>query len=197
MSEPFAHPRVESPATNSLRNVFFALRPDDAVADSIMAAGNALSDVNVASVGRRLKRHRLHMTALFLDKFPVIPETHLQHAIDVGEHIATSPFDMTIDIAGSFRTGDRPWWLGCSNVPPPLVALHRQLYTGMQSRGETPRGGASLTPHVTISRTNREMLPTTPIAPIQWRVEEICLIESVVGKREFDVLKIWKLRGNG
>ena len=197
MSDSYALPGLEPPSTDSLRNVFFALRPSDSILDSIIAVGDALSEVHGAKSGRRLKRHRLHMTLLYLDTFPTIPETYLQHAIETGDEIATRPFDISLDTAGSFRSGDLPWWLGCSNVPAPLTQLHQQLYTGMRLRGEKARGGASLTPHVTISRTNREMLPRTPIAPIHWRVDEVCLIDSVMGKREFDILKKWKLRGNG
>jgi len=197
MSESHALPGLEPPSTDSLRNVFFALRPNDSIADSIIAAGDALAEVHGSKGGRRLKRHRLHMTLLYLDTFPTIPETYLQHAIETGDEIGAQPFDMSLDTAGSFRNADPPWWLGCSNIPPPLIELHRQLYTGMRLRGEKARGGAALTPHVTISRTNREMLPRTPIAPIHWRIDEVCLIDSVMGKREFDILKTWKLRGNG
>ena len=194
MSESYTLPGLELPSTDSLRNVFFALRPDESVADSIIAAADALADMHGSTSGRRLKRHRLHLTLLYLDTFPTIPETYLRHAIEAGDEIAASPFDVSLDMAGSFRNNTIPWWIGCSNVPAPLMTLHRQLYTGMRMRGEKARGGSSLTPHVTISHTNREVLPRTPIAPIHWRIDEVCLIDSVMGKREFDILKTWKLR---
>ena len=124
----------------------------------------------VTTFGRRLKRSRLHLTLLYLDKFSDIPETYLQHAIETGDAIAASPFDLTLDMAGSFRSNDLPWWLSCSNIPIALTAVHRDLYASMRSRGETVRGGASFTPHVTISRSNREPLPDTPITSIHWRV---------------------------
>jgi 2'-5' RNA ligase len=194
MSESHALPGLEPPSTDSLRNVFFALRPNESIVDSIVAAADALTDVHGSKGGRKLKRHRLHLTLLYLDTFPAIPETYLQHAIETGDEIAMAPFDLSLDMAGSFRNNDLPWWLGCSNVPAALTELHRQLYTGMRLRGEKARGGASLTPHVTISRTNREVLPRMPIAPIHWRIDEVCLIDSVMGKREFDIVKTWKLR---
>lgn len=197
MSESHALPGLESPSIDSLRNVFFALRPGEPVMDSIIAAGDALAEVHGAMSGRRLKRHRLHMTLLYLDALPTIPETYLRHAIEAGDEIAAMSFDMSLDMAGSFRDTTIPWWIGCSNVPPPLLSMHRELYTGMRMRGEKVRGGSSLTPHVTISHSNREVLPRTPIAPIHWRVDEMCLIDSVMGKRDFDILKTWKLRGNG
>jgi 2'-5' RNA ligase len=114
--------------------------------------------------------------------------------MEAGDEIAASPFDLVLDIAGSFRNHDAPWWLGCSDVPAALTGLHRQLYTAMRLRGKKARGGASLTPHVTIARANQQALPTTPIAPIQWRIEEVCLIDSLMGKREFDIVKTWKLQ---
>jgi len=197
MSESHALPGLDPPSIGSLRNLFFALRPDESITDSILAAGDALAEVHGAKSGRRLKRHRLHMTLLYLDTFPTIPETYLRHALEAGDEISARPFDLSLDMAGSFRNADLPWWLGCSTVPSALTELHQHLYTNMRLRGEKVRGGTSLTPHVTISRTNREMLPRTPIAPVHWRIDEVCLIDSVMGKREFDVLKTWKLRGNG
>jgi 2'-5' RNA ligase len=194
MSESYTLHDLEPPSTDALRNVFFALRPSESVMDSILAAGDALADVHGSTSGRRLKRHRLHLTLLYLDTFPSIPEAYLQHAIEAGDDIATRPFDLSLDMAGSFRNNTVPWWIGCSAVPAALMELHRQLYSGMRMRGENARGGSSLTPHVTISHTNREILPRTPIAPIHWRVDEVCLIDSLMGKREFDILKTWKLR---
>ncbi len=176
-----------------MRNIFFALRPHGSVLDSILAAGDAIADVH-RSIGRRLKRHRLHMTLLYLDAFPTIPETYLQHAIEAGDRIASTPFDLSFDVAGSFRNHDLPWWIGCSQTPRALVELHRRLYTDMRLRGEEPRGGTSLKPHVTIARSNREAFGDTPIAPIRWHVDEVCLIDSVPGKRDFDIVKTWHLR---
>jgi RNA 2',3'-cyclic 3'-phosphodiesterase len=192
MSESQTLPGLERPSTDSLRNVFFALRPNESIIDSIVAAGDAIEDVH-RTIGRRLKRHRLHLTLLYLDRFPTIPETYLRHAIEAGDEIAAGPFDLVLDSAGSFHDHDTPWWLGCSIVPPAMIELHRRLYTGMHIRGEKARGGTSLTPHVTISRANKQALPAMPIASIRWRVDEICLIDSVMSKHEFDIVKTWQL----
>jgi 2'-5' RNA ligase len=157
-----------------------------------VAAGDVIEDAHRA-IGRRLKPHRLHLTLLYLDTFATIPESYLRHAIEAGDEIAAGPFDLVLDVAGSFRNHDLPWWLGCSDVPSALTELHRQLYTAMRLRGEKARGGASLTPHVTIARANKQSLPATRIAPIHWRVTEVCLIDSVMNRRGFDIVKTWKL----
>ena len=176
------------------RNIFFALRPNGSVLDAIAAAADAIA-ASHRSIGRRLKRHRLHMTVLHLDTLTTIPDTYLRHAIDAGDRIAVGPFELSLDIAGSFRTRDLPWWIGCSQTPHALGDLHRQLHADTRSCVEKSRDDAPFTPHVTIARSNREVLANTPIAPIRWNVEEVCLIDSVMGKPHFDVLRTWQLSG--
>ncbi len=185
----------ERPGQIPQRNVFFALLPDESAIDSIVAAVDNIATAN-RSMGRRLRRQRLHMTLLYLDALAMIPAPFLRHAIDAGDHITAAPFDMVLDTAGSFPNNDVAWWLGCSTPPTALSALHETLYRAMRLRGERPRRGKSFAPHVTISRSNGEELAKASINPICWRVDTVYLIDSLVAKKEFDIVKKWKLIGS-
>jgi RNA 2',3'-cyclic 3'-phosphodiesterase len=186
-------PGFDAPDDDAVRNVFFALKPGGTVADSIVAAAHAITSIHSDSAGRALKRHRLHMTMLYIGSYISVPEQTIEHALKVGDDLVASAFDLPLDIAGSFRNHDLTWWLGCSQAPVALGALHRQLYTGLGLSREKPSGGQMFTPHVSIVSNNRQVLPTAPIAPIHWHVDELCLIDSVMGESNFRILKTWKL----
>src|SRR3546814_17509991 len=86
--------------------------------------------------------------------------------------VRMAPFTLSLDQAGSFRNNRNvPWWLGPRKTPPELSRLHDRLRDAML-RTDTPIERMRFAPHLTIMRADCA-LPPTPIAPIEWCVDEI------------------------
>lgn len=172
--------------------LFFALWPDEAVRGRIDEAAARIEREH-APGGRRLPRDRLHLTLQFLGDFSPLPEAVTDAAVDAALQVACDPFTLTLDRAGAFR-GSRVWWLGCSACPPPLQTLNRSLGDALATAGVPVRAHPTFTPHVTIQRNARRPLPSTPIEPIDWRIQEFVLIDSQA-ERGYIELGRWPLRG--
>jgi len=185
-------PGLEVPKTE-VRNVFFGLLPPPSVRDAVYAAGEAIRR-HGTSRNHAIDVHRIHMTLLYIDTFFIFPEDVVRRAVDAGNRIELSAFELVLDIAGSFPQGDKPSWIGCRTTSDGLSTLHGNLVNALRRNRQRFRSGTRFVPHVTLSRNNDSAFPETPIAPISWRVSEFCLIDSVRNERDFSILKKWPLR---
>jgi RNA 2',3'-cyclic 3'-phosphodiesterase len=183
---------IEPPTDGKVRHLFFALVPDESVIAQIEIAIAKIAKSN-AAFGHKIKPHRQHMTLLYIDTFEIFPENAVHNAKAAADLVKFEAFDLTLDKAGSFPSGDLPWWLGCENAPANLAALHKKLVDGLHFARQKFRGGKAFVPHLSISRKNSDFLPPVSIAPIHWRVHEFCLIESVLNEPDYNVLLKWKL----
>ena len=157
-------------------------------------------DVQIANLAEdeargmtRIRTDHLHTTMAITDDFRSEPVRLGEALIAVGDRISAAPFDMTVDrLAGSRRSvALRP-----SRRIEGLHALHAQIVDGMRRAGLALRQGWKFSPHITLFY--RDGAPFTRTLPgFRWRVEELVLIHSLVGRTEHRLLGRWALDGSG
>ena len=186
-------PGFEQPISHELHNVFFALIPDEKTREALALQSAALRQRHETN-GRWIKPHRLHMTLQYIDTFEFLPEAVVVNAMGAADHVASKPFDLTLDRVGSFRNTSIPWWIGCSELPEALKNLSNALTTTLRLKGFKKL--MTFVPHVTVARDADAMLDSEPIEPIVWRVEEFRLIDSVLGRKSQYITRgTWRLSG--
>lgn len=130
----------------------------------------------------------LHVTLLLLFDLSVAPPEWLPAIIQVMDDFAGNAFPLTFDRienrkAVTLRARD------------PLVearACQAALVRHLVERRAPLLLGTTPVPHVTINYAG-DRLGAQKIAPIGWTVEEVLLIESVVGKARHIVHGRWRL----
>jgi 2'-5' RNA ligase len=184
--------RESAPASES-HNLFFALWPCDEVRTRIDAAARQLRR-DLAPAGRWLAPRRYHMTLHFLGNHTALPEELVALARAAGDDVRVAPFELALDVAGSFRNRKIPWWLGCSDPPSGLLDLWAAIALGFRAGGSRALNGSQRVPHVTILRDATTPLSPMPIAAIAWPVDEFVLVDSLLGpKAEYTILRRWPL----
>lgn len=174
-------------------NLFFGLWPGDEVRTRIDAAARQLRR-DLVPAGRWLAPRRYHMTLHFLGNHAALPAQLVALASAAGDGARIAPFDLELDVAGSFRNRKISWWLGCSDPPSGLHDLWEAIAQGFRGGGSHVLDDSPLVPHVTILRDAATPLPPMPIAPIAWPVDEFVLVDSLLGpKAEYTILRRWPL----
>lgn len=185
-----ANARTRAP----VHRLFFALRPDAAVADAIRAAGQSLrAAANVG--GRWLAPEKHHITLLFIGDFRDRVPDRIADARAAGARIRQTPFDICLDRAESFRRHRQPpLVLRCSaESEARLDALYRLLATAASPPGA---GGkvSRYVPHLTLAYGDAALPRALPIEPITWRIDAFVLIDSLVGTSTHRILAHWPLQ---
>jgi RNA 2',3'-cyclic 3'-phosphodiesterase len=180
-------------------NLFFALWPDDETRAAIAAASRALREA-ASPRGRWIGAHRYHLTLAFLGGFETTGlGAMIERAKTVGDRVDASPFDVSLDVAGSFRNRSIPWWLGSSSNNAKLDALWTALDDALRAERIRAAGEAHVA-HVTVLRDADRILPTTvlatlDVAPIRWRADDFVLVESRLGVgARYAIAARWPLR---
>jgi RNA 2',3'-cyclic 3'-phosphodiesterase len=186
---------IESPGRRELHNLFFALWPGEEVRAGIAAEARQLKHDH-APQGRWFDPRRYHVTMRYLGAHAALPPHLVSVALAAGDAVRVPPFDLTLDIAGSFANKSVPWWLGCKADSAGVGALSNAIADAFRAQGAHVAGSTRIVPHVTVLRDADRALPATPIAPIQWPVDAFVLIDSLLGPQSgYTVLRTWKLRG--
>lgn len=175
-------------------NLFFALQPGDEVRARIDAAAHRLKEEHPSS-GRWIKPHRYHLTLRYLGAHARLPDELIAAALSSGDRLRVPAFEFALETAGSFANRTIPWWIGCRDMPPGLGALWDAISTGLDKHGLRAAGEERI-PHVTVLRDADRLLPSMPVAPIAWPVEEFALVDSLLGPEPMHkVLHRWCLSG--
>lgn len=172
--------------------LFFALWPDDPVREQIGAAYRSLPVEFRA--GRLMRSSNLHVTLHFLGNVPVEQVACFERQAGA---IRAQPFSLVFDRAGEFSRA-RVGWLGCTEIPPGLQLLHRELGLNIQRCGfEIDK--RAYNPHMTLVRKLSRRVRATGIAPIVWRIERFVLVRSIAieGGVEYRVKASYPLDSNG
>lgn len=175
----------------STRRLFFALWPDQPVRDAIDgAAVEAMERGALAGIGgRRVPRHNLHLTLVFLGDVPKDGVSTLSAGAD---EVRATAFDLRLDRFGTFPRA-RVAWLGAAPVGAGealVAALQEMAAAAGLSVDRRP-----WRPHVTLKRRidGRAKAALAPGPdPIDWPVRDFALIESIPG-RPYQVLRTWPL----
>lgn len=167
-----------------MARLFFALWPDAAASRGLEEMAQALAPL---CGGRPVPREKIHLTLAFLGEVP----PGRMEALEIP--LAGAPFDLRVDVVGSFR-GAKVAWAGADRPAPALLSFQAKLAAELTLRGfaleERP-----FAPHATLVRKIRTPVPRTPIAPIEWRVEAWTLVQTLPGTGRYETLREWRLEG--
>lgn len=168
--------------------IFFALWPD---ADLRKRLSRTARMMPVASPGRRVPDHNLHLTLHFVGNVFFDELDCLQQA---ARQLVAPRFELAVDCHGHFPK-PRVAWLGCSEVPEVLQTLHRQLGEYLQPCGYRPEK-RRYSPHVTIARKIKTEPTMQSFEPLRWKVDNFVLIESraVDGGVKYEVIEAYALK---
>lgn len=189
----FEIPQSPSPA-NSL---FLAILPDADTAAAIIDLGERLRAGH--GLGGKLRPlDHLHITMYFLGNYPDLPADVLKAATLACEDAATltNPFRITLDRAMSFtgKPGSQPFVLTSHDREDALQSFRQLLVRRLAKHGFHQKGNLTFKPHVTLLYGERSV-PEEAIAPIRWVAGEVVLLNSLVGKTEYQRLGRWTFAG--
>ena len=181
------------PPRHEVQRLFFALWPDAALRQRVAAATARLA-ASQGIGGRRLRPDRYHLTLQFLGSFDPLPEAVVDAAMVAADDVRGAGFTLTLDRSGSFG-GKRVGWLGPTRMPPGLQAFWQALGLALDRHGVPRESSAASpwTPHVTVVRGLRRVLPAVEIAPLAWPVDGFVLIRSQYDGTGYTVLQHWRL----
>jgi len=166
--------------------LFWAIRP---IAPIDVQIGNFIEQL--APGAPRVRNDRLHVTMGITEDFREEPIDLAATMIEISDDIAARPFEMMVDrLAGSGGSvALRP-----SRRVAGLYALHDQIIDVARRARLALRRQWHFSPHITLFY--RDGVPfTRNITGFRWRVDELVLIHSLVGRTEHRVLGRWALGG--
>lgn len=175
--------------------LFFALLPDEASRAQFAQVAATLKADQPGLRPRWVTPARYHVTVHFLGDHPMLREDIVQAAARAGDALRAEAFDWTLDYVASFHGREPPCVLRSTEVPEPLQKLWQDLREGLIRAGQGAHLSRAFTPHVTLGYSRGGLLPSTPVGPLHWRVQQLALIHSVVGRGDHVQLRQWQLSG--
>lgn len=163
------------------RPLYFMVKPPAPVAKHI---------ADVSSGPRRRAPDLLHITLLPLGDRAAPSEDLLSRFREIGESIEAPPFRVVFDQL--VRTG-RTLALRGSEPMRGAIDFQTALVAALARQGLVVEPRYRFVPHVTIDY-RADGRDSEPIDPISWLVEELLLVESVVGERRHIEHGRWALR---
>ena len=165
---------------------FFALWPDSDIRNQLQAVSDRLPD----RCGRKVNIKNLHITLVFLGS---VEESLLDRIRLETEGVHGRIFTMTLDLYGWWK---RPQviWLGTKTVPAVLVDLAARLNAIAAGHG-LKIDSRPYTPHLTLVRKAKRPLAQFSYSPIQWKIRDFCLVQSVThaSGAEYKIIRNWPL----
>ena len=167
------------------RRLFFALWPSDAVRARLAAEVQAH-----AALGRAIPARNLHVTVVFLG---AVPEERVARVVEIGKLTLLVRFLLHLDRLEFWRRSNLVC-LSAQRTPPQLQGIVDRLHAGLRENGFELHAHETFRPHVTLVRDVARGPVAAAIAPLQWPVGSLALIESKVGQRgsEYTVLEEWR-----
>ena len=173
--------------------VFFALWPDAAMR---AALAELARDVSEQTLGRATPAENLHVTVAFVGD---VARERIADLCAIGAAVAgvESPFTLTLDRTGTFRTTAIAW-AGVTSMQPPLAQLAGNLNDALAAAGFAVER-RPFTPHVTLARRCRNPVGAALAASIAWTVRCVALnaSESRPGGQRYRELARWRFVGIG
>ena len=167
--------------------LFFALWPDDSVRQAI----NPLSQPVIQSLtGKAVVPDNWHITLAFLGEVENTARPCLHQA---AASVQASHFSLCLDKLG-YWPHNKILWLGSRETPNALQTLVTQLTTGLQTCGYRPEK-RPFQVHLTLMRKAARAKTLPPVAPVIWRVADVCLVRSRLdsGGAHYETIARWSL----
>jgi 2'-5' RNA ligase len=168
------------------QRLFFALWPSDELREALVP----LQQLKQECGGRAVPTDNVHITLNFLGNVDADTRDCLEQA---ASEITIPPFQLLLDRYGYWRR-PRVMWLGCSDMPEPLLHLVDALNRAVEGCGLQPER-RPYHAHMTLLRKAKQA-PNEPAPELDWPVSEFVLVESVSipGGVEYRVLRRWPLK---
>jgi len=169
--------------------VFFALWPQP----QLQAVLGALAEhLQTQCGGRATPAEKTHVTLFFVgsigrESFAVLEST-------AGDASGGGSFDLELDTLGYWKH-NRIAWVGASRCPEALLTLEADLRQRLVAQGFSAEDRPYV-PHVTMVRNASRAPQARRISPLEWRVPDFALVESVPtgsGGVRYDVMRRWPL----
>jgi len=170
--------------------LFFAVYPDAQAAQRIAGLAQSVRAAHGLR-GNPLRVDRLHVTLHHLGDHSGLPEPVVAAAKEAALQVAIPPFETGFDCVASFpgRASKRPCVLRrvSEDANAALLALQCELGERLRMAELGRYIERRFTPHVTLLYDERTITPeATPL--IGWRVHELVLVHSLIGRSEHRVL---------
>lgn len=149
--------------------LFFALWPDSALRRQLHEVACAIP---LQAGARRVPLGNLHLTLHFIGNVYFAQMDCLQAA---ARRVDACAFRLELDCQGFFSK-PRVTWLGCREIPPALVDLHRELGARLHACDYQPER-RPYHPHVTVARKSGPLGTAAGFDPLGWTVNEFALVE--------------------
>ena len=171
--------------------LFFAVRPDAATAQRIESLAQHLRRLHGLR-GKSLGPERFHVTLHLIGDFAAgIPTDVQAGALEAARPVAAdaSPFSLGFDKVASFTRKRRnmPLVLLAQDGAEDLARMQRSLVSALTRAGLAGRSEPLFTPHLTLLYDDLALIPQS-IELVSWRVDELLLVRSLLGRGRHEVL---------
>jgi 2'-5' RNA ligase len=170
------------------RRLFFALWPDEAIQKKLHTTVTSLHKKHGA---RQVPRQNIHMTLQFLGD---VPESVMPCLAEAASEVHGQPFSLNINKL-IHRERQRMIWAVPSETPEVLRNLATSLGKQLEQCGVQTEKRPYLA-HITLVRKLSRLPRPVELSPLQWDVEEFCLVESAPQSTGavYTVLEKWRLQ---
>jgi 2'-5' RNA ligase len=146
--------------------------------------------------GRPLPSDRLHVTLHHLGDYLELPPERVDAAMAAIGRIDVPAFDIEFVRIDSFhgKPGHYPCVLRCADAPAEgdaptgIFALWHEARVQLAAEGYASMLGRRFVPHLTLVYGDRRLPAPVAIQPIAWRVDEVMLVHSLLGRTEYRFL---------
>lgn len=193
MADQFSLDGFDAPAEPTDR-LFFALLPDQAAIDRVVALTRQLRDEQ-GLAARPIPAERLHVTLHHLGDYIGLPDPIVAAASRAAAGLGLPAFKVTFDQVATFsgKPGRWPLVLKGGEGVQAVTAFQAALELALRKAGLAKATRARYTPHLTLLYAERRV-DERPIAPITWPAHEFVLVRSLMGRAQYTVIGRWPLR---
>lgn len=178
--------------SNITDRLFFAIRPDAAASERIMALRSQLC-AEQGLTGPLQPAEQFLITLHHLGDFARFPQALVDKAMAAAASLDVPAFDIVLDRAVSLKRREPrhlPCVLQAGEPLGPLKALHQALIEALKA-AELYRY-AAFVPQLPLLHDNIPV-ESQPLGPVGWRVSELLLINTRLASGEQQQLASWPL----
>ncbi|HEX7874515.1 MAG TPA: 2'-5' RNA ligase family protein [Sphingobium sp.] len=165
---------------------FFALRPPRQEANRMTAWLERTAEPG----WEPMLAERLHVTLAITPTFATYPADIVARLLRAGEQVAAAPFRIDFD---SLSVGVKSVALRPSRANSGAKLLQHALVRAMATQGVPLLPKYTFSPHVTLAYRTGTSTSQHPVDPFGWDVQEVVLIQSLIGRTRHIPLGTWPL----
>lgn len=171
----------------------FAIVPPPAAIERIVALQNRLARQQGLR-GALTRPDRLRLVLWEIGRFQDPPREAAGQAAQAVASMATPAFEASLDCVAALESAQarRPVVLTTADEGLHLARLGLRLNAALVQAGLARPSAAPPTPHVTLAHASAEIRAQL-VEPIRWRVEDLALVHSRLGRSADAVLGRWPL----